>query len=409
MINRLKTDTILSSDVYPQVMKEMTTRQIRTEYRNQIRLYSDGYYHVRLHDAERTQVKSKTVEGVIDLIYKRVLHETQATFRRAFEEKIKHDLDIGGNPNTTRTHKDQYKRFVAHTDLEEMVIGDIDRIKLINILDQMVVKWRGKISSRSFGNYISLLNGVFSFARLRGYTELETDQLLKDYRKNLNRALWKSTARRSEDEVFSDEEDEALISYICEHTWNDMRDVAILFARFTGNRPGENVALKASDFDGYELHYNRTQTKDENGRVIVSEHCKTLERECTSEVLSDVAIAIFNHAKELNPNGEYLFEVDGKRLTSATLDHRLRILCKKIGIPPRSMNKLRKTFASDLSRRGIPDKVLQRQMGHTDIKTTRKHYIKHNTGVETIHNMMNDYQNEKFFIKKELVSSCINP
>lgn len=389
-------DTILSTDVYSQVEREMTNRQIKKEYLDEIKLYSDGYYHVRLHDDARTQVKSKTIDGVVDLIYKRIKTQNYHVFSDVFIEKIHHELSIGGNPNTTRTHKDQYKQFIQGTNLEDMDINSMTKFDLINYLDGLVQYWKGRTSNRSFSNVLSLINGVFSYARLKGYTELETDSVLRDYKRNLNRSLWKSSVKKPEEEVFSDEEDAAIIQYIKTNTWNDMRDVAILFARFTGNRPGENVALKASDFDGYELHYNRTQTKDENGNVVVSEHCKTQERECTSEVLSDVALEIFTHAKELNPNGEYLFEVDGKRITSAVLDHRLRRICKKIGIPPRSMNKLRKTFASDLARQGIPDKVLQRQMGHTDIKTTRKHYIKHNIEVDTIHNMMNTCQKQKF-------------
>lgn len=401
-------DILASSDVYYQVMREVKLKNIRSEYKGQVKLYADGFYHVRMHDDCRTQIKSKTEDGVYEAILRRT-SPSSVSIGSVFEMKIAHDLEIGGNPNTSRTQRGHYKRFIRGSSLEDKPIGELTRNDIIKYLDNIVSSYRGRISQRMFGNILALLNGIFSYSRLNNYSDLETDQLLTDYRRGIKRGVWKSAAKNNALEVFSPDEDSALIEWILNNGWDDIRDIAILFARFTGNRPGENTALKQSDFDGYELHYNRTESRDENDNVIVSEHCKTQERESTSEILSDAALAIFNRAVELNPNGEYLFEQNGVRITNATLDHRLRRICKQIGIPQRSMNKLRKTFATDLSNQGIPEKVLQRQMGHTDIKTTRTHYIKHSTSVNAIHDIMNSCQNVELTQILQRVSQGINP
>ena len=55
----------------------------------------------------------------------------------------------------------------------------------------------------------------------------------------------------------------------------------------------------------------------------------------------------------------------------------------KIGIPPRSLHKARKTYATRLINAKVEDSLVQTQLRHSDISTTRRfYYFDNRTGEE---------------------------
>lgn len=84
---------------------------------------------------------------------------------------------------------------------------------------------------------------------------------------------------------------------------------------------------------------------------------------------------ILDKIRIMNPFGEFIFVRDnGARMRTFDVRDRLRLICKKVGIPPKSPHKIRKTYASILLDNGIDEKVIIGQMGHTSILCTEKHY-----------------------------------
>lgn len=73
----------------------------------------------------------------------------------------------------------------------------------------------------------------------------------------------------------------------------------------------------------------------------------------------------------INPFGEYLFELNGKRIRTYSFTSRLKSICKKLDISPKSLNKIRKTYATTLIDSGVEESLIISQMGHTDIDTTK--------------------------------------
>lgn len=55
-------------------------------------------------------------------------------------------------------------------------------------------------------------------------------------------------------------------------------------------------------------------------------------------------------------------------------DRTIRRVCKDLNISVRSMHKLRKSYCSVLLAQGVPEKLVQEQLGHADISTTQKAY-----------------------------------
>ena len=58
-----------------------------------------------------------------------------------------------------------------------------------------------------------------------------------------------------------------------------------------------------------------------------------------------------------------------------TIDAQVKRGCEYIGIPVKTMHKIRKTYASTLLHNGVNISIVKDMLGHADESTTLKHYI----------------------------------
>jgi len=134
--------------------------------------------------------------------------------------------------------------------------------------------------------------------------------------------------------------------------------------------------------DKCKLNISRTEQhyKDENGHTV---YCFSEEgyvkgdHEGEPHYLSNKAIEVYRQIWRMNPFNEYLFNMD-HFIRSQAFTKRVNYICKKIGIKPRPMHKARKTYATRLINGGASEIVVQSQLRHTDIATTRRYYYKNN-------------------------------
>lgn len=138
--------------------------------------------------------------------------------------------------------------------------------------------------------------------------------------------------------------------------------------------------MRASDLNGRVIRIRRSEVKHristESGSkwlFEVQEHAKT-DAGARDLIIPSGAAETFHRITELNPDGEYLFEENGKRFNANSFNKRLTSVCRKAGIPKRSMHKIRKTYGTTLIDSGVDEKFIQEQMGHRDITTTKKFY-----------------------------------
>lgn len=155
----------------------------------------------------------------------------------------------------------------------------------------------------------------------------------------------------------------------------------ILLCIFTGLRSGEIAALKLSDLNGSMLKVTRTQTrhKDDDGAYIYETRESTKGRDGWRVIaIPDVAVSIIEKIAAINPEAEYLFTNPGtnSRMISSTFSGKLKRICEYLGLPVKTLHKIRKTYASMLLDAGVSEKIVTSQMGHTDIATTRGFYYK---------------------------------
>ena len=184
--------------------------------------------------------------------------------------------------------------------------------------------------------------------------------------------------------VFSDEEFKKINQYIV--TKNpDIKNLGILLVFYTGMRPGELAALQWTDIDDNIIHIQKMEERYERDDgtycVQVRDFPKT-ETGIRHIIIPSNAIWIIKSIRRLNPFGTYIFEQKGKRITVASFDRRIRTLCKNVGITEKSINKIRKTYATILLDEGIDESIIISQMGHTDIETTKRFYYKDRNTME---------------------------
>ena len=89
--------------------------------------------------------------------------------------------------------------------------------------------------------------------------------------------------------------------------------------------------------------------------------------------LTKNAIAILDEIHAINPESDYLFYTD-HFIRSQAFTKRLNCICRIVSIKPRPLHKARKTYATRLINAGVEDSLVQTQLRHADISTTRKFY-----------------------------------
>jgi integrase len=240
-------------------------------------------------------------------------------------------------------------------------------------------RYGGQIARKAFNNMKSLITGTFVYAKvIRRINCIYTRELIGSYSPSPRQFKRPKMYLQ----VFADDEVEMIINRITSLYWDSERHLGLLFMLFTGVRVGELATLKMFDFlPGGKLHIQRTisKAKDESGKShrIISDFPKTPTSD-SIVYLSDDAMTVYQQVmklrKEKEITSEFLFSEKGTYIADTIFDKTMRKLCTELDIPIRSCHKLRKTYCSELLDLGISEKIVQNQMRHADIATTKGHY-----------------------------------
>jgi len=193
---------------------------------------------------------------------------------------------------------------------------------------------------------------------------------------DLSNKMFSKTVKRDEDQVFSEDAIPKVIEYLKSDP--TIENLGIILAFQTGVRVGELAALKLADRKENVIHIQRTEIKyqelDTRKFIFEVKNFPKSDAGDRNLIITKNAIETFEAIQELNPNGEYLFEKNGKRLRALTLSRRIIWACEKLNICKRSTHKIRKTYGTTLINSNVDEAVIIEQMGHSDIKTTKEYY-----------------------------------
>lgn len=201
---------------------------------------------------------------------------------------------------------------------------------------------------------------------------------------DISKKSFRKVIKTDEELVFSEDETAKVTNYIMESDL-DILNLGILLYFKSGARPGELVALKREDVMGRVLHIRRTEIfyKGDDGKNVyeVRDFPKTAAG-IREVILPSSAEWILKEIRKRNPFGEYLFEKNGERIRTYTFTSRLKTICRKLGIVNKSLNKIRKTYGTILLDSGVEESIVIAQMGHTDIKTTKRYYYRNRKNLQ---------------------------
>lgn len=239
-----------------------------------------------------------------------------------------------------------------------------------------------RMTAKGFSNLRTIIFGVFKLAKKKKYITYSITEVIADI--EISKKMFKKNIKEDDELVFMDDEKKKLFNYF-ENKEMDLKDLGILLLFYTGMRPGELSAIQWEDVAENAINVHRTEIRYENedGKYVyeVRDFPKT-EAGIRKVIIPNSSLWILEKIRELNPKGKYVFEQNGVRIRTCIFDDRLRRICDKLEIKEKSLNKIRKTYATTLIDKKVDESLIISQMGHTDIETTKTYYYKNNKSLE---------------------------
>lgn len=337
---------------------------------------TDGkwYTHIR-ENGKRRLIKRNTREQVEDAVID-FMERQQKSVRQIFTEWLQEKKTYGEIQKSTcdRYEADFKKYFGEFGDrrIDEVTEIDIERFikDSINTYD---------LTNKAYSGLRLLLLGLFTYAKKHKLTEISIQMFFKEL--CLSSKIFRKTKKKASDNVFMTNEVERIIKHLLGHNPNVI-SYGIVLALRTGLRVGELSALTPKDIHPGFIEINKTEIRyrvDSNSYTHeVRANAKT-DAGNRQVIIDEEAERILHEIYKLNPRGEYLFEINGKRCIGQSFTRKLERACETIGIKPRSMHKCRKTYATNLINANVPESFIIAQMGHIDISTTKNFYLYDNT------------------------------
>lgn len=155
----------------------------------------------------------------------------------------------------------------------------------------------------------------------------------------------------------------------------------MLLSMFTGMRMGEVNALEVKDIDFKNLTINvcKTVSRASNGKTAISKSTKTKAGMRVLSISQDVANFLKDCIGDKKDGLIFASSVD-RLVTTNQVNYQYANALKKFDIIDKSvygkvdLHSLRHTYATRCIESGMPAKVLQNVLGHTDIRITLDTY-----------------------------------
>ena len=368
---------IIDMDAIELAVEEMKNNEIVEKYHSYaIWKNEKGLWctHIRDEEGNVKIRRRKTQRELISYLAKHYKHVVNIVrINDVFEQWINEKIQYGEiRRQSYDRYVNDYKRFFSKdlsiTKKEFCYITEDD---LEHFIKRTI--YNNKLTRKSYSGLVTLLKGIFRYGKRAGYTDLSITNFFGDLM--LSNSIFERKYKDRDKEVFNEDEVECILTYLKYN--QDIWNLGLKLQFETGARIGEIAALRFEDTTEDSILIRRTEVKyrDDDGkwRLEVAEVPKT-EAGYREIFLPAEAQNTLRAIKELNSQGTFLFENEGKRIRSGTFNHRLTRVCEKIGIPPRSTHKIRKTYGTTLIDNNVDDSIVAEQMGHKDISTTRKIY-----------------------------------
>lgn len=308
----------------------------------------------------------------------------KCTLKELFFEFMNYKRDEVSSGTIRRMMADWKKFYEPHEELISKQFTDITKIDVDKFFNSIMDEYA--LKRKAFSNMCGILKQTFEYAIDAEYTEKTP------YRNKVRKK--KFTADRkpnSETQVYSSSEQAAFIEEMERRLRNNPSNtscLAILLDFEIGTRKGEILALAESDIENGRIHVHRQlieefDTSDLDN--IVSLGFRVVEYTKSEDgdrwiPLTSRAMELIQRTLETNKRygygyKDFLFVKNGSILTPDALDAQVKRGCEYIGIPVKTMHKIRKTFASRVYHGCHNISAAKDVLGHADETTTLRYYI----------------------------------
>lgn len=309
---------------------------------------------------------------------------SEMTLNELFYEFMEYKVKEVGSGTIRRMMADWKKFYEPHQELISQPFMDITKIDIDNFFNAVMDEY--KLKKKAFYNMCGIIKQVYEYAIDSEYTDKTP------YRNKVNKKKFASSQKaKSETQVYTEKEKELLIQEMERRLQNNPQSsacIAVMLDFELGTRKGELLAISKKDIEGDRIHIHRQLV--EHFDISDLNNIKSLGFqivEYTKSEDGDRWLPLTKRAKELiyrvmeinNTYGfsykDFLFVKKHKILSPDAVDAQIRRGCKYIGVPVKTMHKIRKTYASTLYHNGVNVSIVKDVLGHADESTTLKHYI----------------------------------
>lgn len=270
---------------------------------------------------------------------------------------------------------------------KEFISIRVQNLTKINIDDFFnSVLGENSLKKKAFYNMCGILKQMLEYAADAEYIEKNP------YRIRVNRKKFASSSKKPSDkEVYQSDEKNLLINEMERRLKNNPSNtapLAVLLDFELGVRKGEILAISRSDIADGRIHIHRQVVEDydtgslDNIKRIgfrIADYTKSEDGDRWLP-LTQKAMEIISRIEAANKEygygyKDFLFVKRGSCLSPDAVDAQIKSGCEHIGIPVKTMHKIRKTYASTLLHNGVNISIVKDMLGHADESTTLKHYI----------------------------------
>ena len=264
----------------------------------------------------------------------------------------------------------------------------VDKVTASDISDFLVdiTDYSNSVISKVYG----LLNYAFEQSVFKGYINYNPLKNKQQFKKPQSKKQNKKIS------AFTITEQREFISALLNDT-KVMYKEQMLISLYTGARMGEINALTINDINFAEktIDINKTISKDINDRPIVGKTTKTYAGHRTLHVGLEIMALLKKYVSNISPDSLIFTAKNGTIVTTNQVNMEFKRFCKLHRISKGydvNQHMLRHTYATRCIESGMPAPVLQKLLGHTDIKTTINTYCDVFTEYEQQHlNAKDDY------------------
>lgn len=303
--------------------------------------------------------KEELIAQLVILYSKRKVQKL--TFDSLFEEWLTYKQTMTSSINTVIRHREHYNRYILNTPMNKRVVYTITSIDMELFCNKLITQHA--MSRKEFGNVKTVLNGMFEYARRKGYvkTNIMNDVIISVKFRQV-------TKKTGQTQTYTTTEKNNILNYLNDkyEETKDTSYLAVAVNFMIGLRVAELVSLKWMDLNGNTLHITREQVLNKATRQFeIVPHTKTYNDRYV--IIPQQAIEIFD---KIPRDYEYIFTRKGEVLTTRQIAYILEKYAKSTDSKVKSSHKIRKTYASTLSIKGVPLDTIRQQLGHTNLSTT---------------------------------------